>query len=297
MVPLIVVKEDIMDKLNIVTHNGKFHADEVMATAIIISFVGDGREYEVHRVDHQTPLEELKELAGHDGYICDIGKTYDEDSKLFDHHQFTKEEEIRSSAGMVLDYFKDVGSLYVSLKPIIDIIDANDIGVRISKSYELPAIISCYNNKDIYSDEQYGCFMEAVKVCMTIVKSYIIDEANKVMAKEMLSDSESLEGIEKVLVSCEGYIPKWGDAIHDMPEMDGYEVLVWEDEEKGTWNASTISKEKDVYGPRGVFLTHVEPLPEGMVFIHKGEFYAVSESLDAMSNYLHQHVFNKDGIV
>lgn len=106
------------------THNGTFHADEVTACALLLSFDLIDRDKIIRSRD--------KELLFGCEYICDVGGMYDPEKKLFDHHQADYNGQM-SSAGMVLLYLKDRGLIqegeYKHFKEIlIDGVDAHDNG-------------------------------------------------------------------------------------------------------------------------------------------------------------------------
>ncbi len=84
------------------THDGTFHADEVTACALLILFNLIDREKIVRTRDSQV-LQACE-------YVCDVGGVYDPKKKLFDHHQ-VEYNGTMSSAGMVLLYLKDTGTL------------------------------------------------------------------------------------------------------------------------------------------------------------------------------------------
>jgi len=67
-----------MYKTRIITHNGKFHTDEVFAVATLKLVLKD--EVEIIR----TRDEEIIKTGD---YVVDVGFIYDEEKNLFDHHQ------------------------------------------------------------------------------------------------------------------------------------------------------------------------------------------------------------------
>lgn len=83
-------------------HDGRFHADEVTACALLILY-GCVEQDKVIRTRDPLLLSKCE-------YVCDVGGIYDPEQKLFDHHQASYEGEL-SSAGMVLLYLKDKGMI------------------------------------------------------------------------------------------------------------------------------------------------------------------------------------------
>ncbi len=84
------------------THDGSFHADEVTACALLLLFDKIDRDKVIRTRDG-------KELAECE-YVCDVGGIYDSSIKRFDHHQSDYNGSF-SSAGMILKYLKDEGTL------------------------------------------------------------------------------------------------------------------------------------------------------------------------------------------
>ena len=84
------------------THNGTFHADEVTACGLLSLF-------DLIDPDKVVRTRDMAVLATCE-YVCDVGGIYDPARKLFDHHQ-AEYQGPWSSAGMVLDYLKQIGTL------------------------------------------------------------------------------------------------------------------------------------------------------------------------------------------
>lgn len=80
------------------THDGRFHADEVTACALLILFDLIDRD-KIHRTRDPAVLSTCD-------YVCDVGGVYDPQQKFFDHHQADYRGTL-SSAGMVLAYLRD----------------------------------------------------------------------------------------------------------------------------------------------------------------------------------------------
>jgi uncharacterized UPF0160 family protein len=80
------------------THDGSFHADEVTACALLITFNVVDR----HQVIRSRDMVKLQQCE----YICDVGGFYDPQEKWFDHHQVNYLGE-HSSAGLVLEYLRE----------------------------------------------------------------------------------------------------------------------------------------------------------------------------------------------
>lgn len=81
------------------THDGRFHADEVTACALLLLFDCIDRDQIIRTRDPKL----LKTCQ----YVCDVGGVYDPEKKLFDHHQSAYQGKL-SSAGMILEHLLKV---------------------------------------------------------------------------------------------------------------------------------------------------------------------------------------------
>src|SRR3990167_416830 len=80
------------------THDGSFHADEVSACALLLTFGLIDRD-KIFRTRDPAILAECE-------FVCDVGGIYDPKIKRFDHHQLEYSGEL-SSAGMIWLYLRD----------------------------------------------------------------------------------------------------------------------------------------------------------------------------------------------
>jgi uncharacterized UPF0160 family protein len=113
-----------MIKRSVGTHDGTFHADEVTACALLLTFGLVDRE----KIERSRDLKVL----GRCEYVCDVGGIYAPTLGRFDHHQAEYAGEM-SSAGMICLYLKDQGiidgSTYDFLnRSLILGVDAHDNG-------------------------------------------------------------------------------------------------------------------------------------------------------------------------
>ena len=83
--------------LSVATHSGPFHADDVLAWAMVRCFV-----------DESATLVRTREpeLIERSDMVMDVGGIYDPSSLRFDHHQQSYQGPL-SSAGMVLEWLRD----------------------------------------------------------------------------------------------------------------------------------------------------------------------------------------------
>jgi uncharacterized UPF0160 family protein len=107
------------------THSGSFHADDVLALALLREFL-DPRTVVVRTRDPAV-------LAECD-IVLDVGGEFDPARRRFDHHQHDYRGD-RSSAGMVLDWLRAGGHVSAEVeramrRELVDYVDAVDNGRR-----------------------------------------------------------------------------------------------------------------------------------------------------------------------
>jgi uncharacterized UPF0160 family protein len=91
--------------MRVATHNGPFHADDVLAWGLVRVFVDPAAEL----VRTRDPA-----LLASADLVFDVGGSFDPDRQRFDHHQ-TSYTGPRSSAGMVVDWLESSGRVEPSL--------------------------------------------------------------------------------------------------------------------------------------------------------------------------------------
>ena len=111
--------------LHIVTHSGSFHADDVLAVALVRAFVDPNATVERTRDQARIAAADV---------VVDVGSVYDPATRRFDHHQRTYEGPL-SSAGMVLAWLHAEQHIAAELAArlradLVDYVDAVDNGQR-----------------------------------------------------------------------------------------------------------------------------------------------------------------------
>lgn len=107
------------------THSGPFHADDVLAAALIRTFLD---------ADAKVVRSRDPEVLATADIVFDVGHVFDLETRRFDHHQ-REYEGNRSSAGMVLDFLEGEGKVETTLadhlrRVLVDYVDAVDVGAR-----------------------------------------------------------------------------------------------------------------------------------------------------------------------
>jgi uncharacterized UPF0160 family protein len=210
----------------------------------------------------------------------------------FDHHQFKQpEEESRAAAGMVLDFLHKEGVigdiLYKKLKPLINKIDANDIGVRPAKTGEFPALISGFNR---FGDEavQEAQFQVAVALAVHVVLNYAHEAEQEEMAVEAADSAQLNEKLGVLKVDVEGTAPYLILDVLAERETPA-DIIYWEDPMTGEFKAQVIPDAPESFGRKGRGFNPDVELPKGIKFVHKGQFFMVAETEGALLDFIKHH--------
>lgn len=185
------------DIRTIVTHGGKFHADEVTAVAILVAATNID-EYNLVRTINR---EEVADIVGNYYFPVAI----DFGGGVYDHHQGGKVREDGApyaSAGLIwglwglpyienvtgIDYVGDEVSQSLSQKiwervdqSLIKLVDAADNGLG-DKNF-ISEAVSCFNLLGADSDAQ---FVKVVAVISAILENYVLQVAEKIKSEETL---------------------------------------------------------------------------------------------------------------
>jgi len=258
----------------IATHNGIFHADEVMAVALLKKFYDSSLE--VTRLPHQTNNFDEYDM------VVDLGEQYD-NSKYFDHHH---NKGLHASNMLILNYLKLKGFIsgieYKALFPLMEIISNNDIGVGSKPTPDsIIKLVQSMNQEDIYSREQDESFWRAVNLIGMFLDN-IVEEANKIAEREAKL-VKSIE-VEPGILEMPEFVQNWNTIIFDIIEFDNIDIVIWEDKVQGNWKAQVVPDAPGSFGRRGRALTDKEA--EGKEFIHVGEFFCVFDTREHLLNYL-----------
>lgn len=243
------------------THDGVFHADEVMACAILL------RLYPTATVVRTRDPQRLAECD----ILVDVGGVYDDEKRRYDHHQrgFDKKRDSGvkySSAGLVWFHYGMVlyderlpyaGALWETVDHnFISAIDATDNGQRLHNepglvpAQTLSGLISSLNATWLEESPGYG-FERAVEIAGTFLERAIAQatarfEAQKWVAEALLKAHDGYLVLHK-------YMP-WQEVVcSPFTRQDVFYVLFPSDD--GTWKVQGIPKTPGGFEVR-------KPLPE-----------------------------------
>lgn len=258
-----------IDNASYITHGGVFHADEVMATAILsaIETVSLNRTFRVPE--------------GTKAFVYDIG------GGQYDHHQRggngTRENGVPySSAGLI---WRDFGRKLVSGnqawafvdQELIQGIDAVDNGVLPGVDYpakpaSISNLISGFNpdwDSEVKPDD---AFLEAVAFAQGILARAIASAESKARAKQLVDTA--IEASEERIIVLPQFAP-WQEHVltSDDPKTADALYVVFPSN-RGGYNVQAIPDAVDSFGNR-------KPLPEAWRGLRDGDLQEVSGVADA----------------
>ncbi len=273
----------------IVTHDGKFHADEVFAVAALLLVHPDA-----------TVIRTRKEnLIKQGDIVVDVGGIYDEATNRFDHHQIggarIRESDIPYAAfGLVWKKFgeKLCGSADVARqveKVLVAPIDANDNGIDLSvpkfldsAPYEISDAIRSFTptwqEKDLSLDAN---FTEAVLFAKRIIEREITRAKAVISGKEKVEELYHSASDKRLIVLPEDF--SWKDTLARFQE-----PLYVVHPQNDTWRLYCVRDNPHVFanrrdlpeswaGLRGEALAKITGVPDA-VFAHRNRFMAVAET-------------------
>ena len=287
-------------KLNICTHDGHFHADEVFACATLILWADkNDKKVRITRTRDSSLINKAD-------IVVDVGGLYNEKLNRFDHHQdgfdVNRESGIPyASFGLV---WKKFGRLICSNDEVIRMIDhklvtpidAHDNGINVSKSvfgdlqeYNLARdIVRLFRNTwDEGNKNVDNNFNQFLGVAIKIIEREI-----KLSLSLINGESEVLKYIEKQrepsILVLDAYLP-WDRVVADFRNIY---LVVYPDFMGKNWCAEVVkSDQKDYLSDRANFPVHwggkigneLESVSgvTGAIFCHKGLFFTVAETKES----------------
>jgi len=271
----------------LVTHSGRFHADDVFATAMILMI----EEHEVVRTRDA-------DLINSADIVLDVGAEYNPAKNRFDHHQnsFTRQRvdgtpfatagliwehfgsQIFNKHGLTDDYEVQYAISWVDAKLISDI-DAVDNGLFSQDPRpSVSLIIAMMNAKSSNTDEEKQiAFDKAVDVTTDILNNFIVSaiaEAQVIKGLELAA-----EQVENGILILEKNVP-FKDFLRNKPTIKRV-VYPKGDEGYGVFcNGQENHLPEKFRGLRTEQLNAVSALTD-TVFCHKSGFMAVCKSIES----------------
>ncbi len=271
--------------LIVATHDGPFHADDVMAVALVRVFVDpDAR---VIRSRDPARWEEAD-------VVVDVGGRFDPVARRFDHHQRSYTGP-RSSAGMVLDWLEPQlpATLVRALREgCMDYLDAVDNGRR-TPDPQVPCfarIVAALADTADSAEAFDRAFLRAVQIGEDFLRGMRVAHERTAAAEAVVvAAMERARGTGSNLLLFERYIPwkepyfKHGGADHPtefvlFPGLDGSWRVVAIPPSLGSFEQK-CSLPASWAGLGGADLAAVTGV-EGSIFCHKNRFVAGFRTLD-----------------
>lgn len=271
---------------DVVTHSGSFHADDVLAYALLRVFYD--REARVTRTRDAERIERAD-------VVIDVGTVFDMDRRRFDHHQVSYEGN-RSSAGMVLDWLEQEGHVAEPVasglrRDLIEHVDAVDNG-RTTPTRGVPCfstIVGVYNNTAASPEEFDAQYVEASNMAVQVVEGLRAGYASVAAARDAVAaamqDAERRRSNVMFLDSYVAWKPSYfelGGVDHPtefvlFPADDSWRVVAIPPEPGSFANKRPLPAEWA--GLTDGDLEDVVGVP-GARFCHKNRFIAVFSSRD-----------------
>ncbi|MCB9666451.1 MAG: MYG1 family protein [Alphaproteobacteria bacterium] len=268
--------------LTVGTHSGTFHADDVLAFALLRAFVDD--EATVVRTRDPEVLDTCD-------VVVDVGGSYDPEARRFDHHQGTYRGP-RSSAGMVLDWLESSGTVTADLAHhlrhrMVDYIDAVDTG-REAPRVDVPCfarMVEAIGDGTDTAQDQQDAFLVAAGIGRILIDGLVagherVCEARAAVRRAM--DEAVRDG--RSVIFLDRYHP-WKPVYFEYGGREHPTDFVLFPSEDATWKVVAIPPELGCFDQK-------RPLPAswagkmreeleaatgipGSVFCHKNRFIAV----------------------
>ncbi len=201
------------EEANFITHNGTFHADEVMSTVFLLN-------------KHKSiKLCRTREISNNEAFIYDVG------FGKFDHHQ-NDFDKVRpngvkyATCGLIWEAFgkdiinelgvENIDLLFESIeKNLVMDIDRDDNGQTIDKepsikNITVPNIIGMYNPNWDELDTENKAFLDAVIFANNIFNNLISKMVAKEKARKIVE--EKIEESENGILNLDNYMP-WKDIV------------------------------------------------------------------------------------
>ena len=200
-------------KANFITHSGTFHADEVMASVILLNKFGSMRIYRTNKVNNEDAFIYDVGFGKYDHHGIDFDKTRDNGIKYAScgliWHEFGKD--IVKNLGI-----SDIDSFFESVdKNLIMDIDRDDNGQTLKNEPEvkvqgIPNLIGSFNPAWDENGKENKNFLKAIDFANTIFNNMV----NKMVAKEKARKivEEKIEESTGGILILDNYMP-WKDIV------------------------------------------------------------------------------------
>lgn len=279
----------------IATHNGPFHADDVMAVALLRTF---------WRADAAVVRSRDPQVLDGADAVVDVGGIFDPEARRFDHHQASYEGP-RSSAGMVLDWLEAQGAVDTTLaaslrKGCVDYVDAVDNG-RTAPDASVPCfarMVDALNQPASSLEEFDAAFEGASRIAGTLLAGWLAEHEKVAQARRTV-DSAMKDAVAagRNVLFFDAYV-SWKKPYFELGgETHPTEFVLFPGTD-GSWRIVAIPPELGAFeqkrslpeawaGLTDEDLEAVTGIP-GSVFCHKNRFIAVFQTREGALQALDQ---------
>ena len=277
------------------THNGKFHADEVMATAILRLLLGD---IKVTRTRDEAVLKTLDLV-----YDIAFGE--------FDHHQLDKEVRENqipyAACGLIWREFgtrviqkftsqfeeNDILTIFNYVdKNLVQGIDATDNGIDIISEIKFTSIsdiIQNFNPAWDSKDSQDEAFEEAVLYGTGVLKRIITRQVSVINARIIVTEAFENRTTKEIMVLEKGC--PWFQHLLNMDVNNEVLFVISPGDNNAEYKVQTVKKNADTFEARKDLLESIRGksseeinsilMIDDAIFCHKAGFIASAKSLES----------------
>lgn len=270
----------------LVTHSGRFHADEVFAAAMVLMIE-----------EHDIVRTRDKEIINQASIVLDVGSEYDPNNRRFDHHQnsFTKTRDDGTpfaTAGLIWEHYgakilqskglEESDQIAYAIKwvddKLIKDIDAVDNGMYLEDPRpSVSMIIGIMNASGDDDDEQFAAFKKALVFTQDIMENLVTSAVKEAIVAAELT--ELLSTLENGILILDKNLP-YKDFITKHPEVKRV-VYPRNDVQFGVYcNGRKNHLPERFRGLRDEELCQVSGLND-TVFCHKSGFMCVTLSKES----------------
>jgi uncharacterized UPF0160 family protein len=282
--------------LVVATHDGPFHADDVMAYALVRIFLDPGSEV--------VRTRDLARIAQAD-IVVDVGGEYDLARRRFDHHQASYQGPF-SAAGMVLDWLAREGHIEPELARelrigMMDYLDAVDNGRTAPQPTVpcFPRIVDALNQPARTHAEFDEAYRKAADFAALWLQGLVAEHDKVLAARKKVREAMDRAVSQGVRVlELDEYLPWKGPYFESGGESHPTDYVLHPGTD-GSWRIAAIPPRLGDFGQK-------RPLPEawaglvdeqleavtgvpGSVFCHKNRFIAVFRTREGAMEAMRRH--------
>lgn len=275
------------------THSGRFHADEVMSTALLKELF----EIEVVRSRDPDILNQLD-------LVYDVGEGE------FDHHQMEKKYRENgtpyAACGLIWDRFgreiirehdmtlleEDIDYIFYKIDAmLIEGIDAADNGLRTTRTIiptlNISAIIAKFNPTWDSEVDEDGAFFEAVQLASVVFTNMLKQKISVAKARSPVQKAYNSRTVPEILLLDKSY--PWNDLLYEVDKENELRYVIYPDHNQ--YMIQIVRRHNGKYenmkslprswaGKRDAELSDIVGVGDA-VFCHTDRFIAGAKSLES----------------